>query len=145
MAFTNEYVSEEDIRKYNLKEIWFDNNAIWKMKGKLPPSYRLYWTIDRERDVYLMCVGIAGREEVSIEFVLYHQRDITNFVLFQPVESSKKHGKHYNIIWNMEDISPKLKGNEKDEVIDLLKEALTIYGYHGIREQIPNTIVSFNF
>ncbi len=57
MAFVNEYVSEEDIRKYDLVTLRLQYNPVWKKEGKLPYNYQFTWTIDRERDIFLISVG----------------------------------------------------------------------------------------
>ena len=53
MTFVNEQVPEKDVVKYGLKELNF------KLGMGISDYY--YWTIDRERDIYLRYV-LTGRE-----------------------------------------------------------------------------------
>lgn len=41
MAFVNEFVPEEDIEKYHLKEIMLDANPFRKMRGGFPRIFVL--------------------------------------------------------------------------------------------------------
>jgi hypothetical protein len=60
MPFVNEYVSDDDIEKYRLDELWLRYHPEYK---SVPSIYRHNWTIDRERNTYFMVVGGGGREE----------------------------------------------------------------------------------
>lgn len=58
----------------------------------------------------------------------------------------------YRILWHFDGFDeawpwkcPVPPKEEQPHVIQLLKEALTAYGYAGMRKQLPETIVSFNF
>lgn len=46
MAFVNEYVSDEDVKKYGLEEIN-------RRYSKIDIPGRFSWTVDRERNIYL--------------------------------------------------------------------------------------------
>jgi hypothetical protein len=57
MAFVNERISEQDRKKYGLDEI--DNSP-----GMGVHAPARYWTIDRDRSIYLRYLG-RGREEFA--------------------------------------------------------------------------------
>ncbi len=54
MAFVNEYIPAEDVKKYGIEEI--------NKKIIMDFNSSRQWTIDRERGIYLRCVS-AGRED----------------------------------------------------------------------------------
>ena len=58
MPFVNEYISAEDVKKYQLREI--DKHHV------VGGTNARDWTIDRERGIYLRNVS-NGREEYSFE------------------------------------------------------------------------------
>ena len=58
MAFVNEYISEENIKKYDIEALDKKYN-----KGFNKPD----WTVDHERDMYLRYIN-SGREEFSDEY-----------------------------------------------------------------------------
>lgn len=145
MAFINEYVSEEDIQKYQLREIWLQHHPAYK-KDKNPFStFRFKWAIDRERDTYLMCISGGGYDRDYSEWVLFWRNQPVTIHLKMPGEGSKSFEQPYRIVWALDRIYKQLVGAEQQEFLHALKEALTVYGYDGIRKQIPNTVVSFKF
>ena len=56
MAFINEYISDEDMKKYNLIELM---NYYYKLDGSFhpfdPQTRKLSWTIDKERELAFTC------------------------------------------------------------------------------------------
>ena len=62
MTFVNEYASEEDIKKYNLEELKLRYHVHLRRTGW--PYKKHMWTIDREKQIFLICVD-HGREEHS--------------------------------------------------------------------------------
>jgi len=48
------------------------------------------------------------------------------------------------MIWELLN-TPSIGSVMNQEVLDVLKESLTVHGYDGARRQLPNTIVEFNF
>ena len=146
MAFVNEYVSEEDIKKYNLEEIWLEYNVIYRKTG-VPSHVRLNWTVDHDRCIYLMWIGGAGYDQDFTDWVLYLNEKLINFRLTNPGGGSKNFkDQPYRIVWDLMSIHPELPELVKQETVQVLKEALTAYGYAGARNQAPGiTIVEFKF
>ena len=73
MAFLNEYASEEDAKKYNLKETFY----------KAGTSFGLNvsgWTVDHARGMYLFKVGRGHVNEPSIwTFFIYWHGHLLDF------------------------------------------------------------------
>ncbi|WP_037588120.1 hypothetical protein [Stenoxybacter acetivorans] len=159
MAFVNEIVSEEDIQKYGLDELMSDFNPFslyWRKNIKERPStFRHAWTIDRERNIYFMLVkridetGPSGRPEPTNKsiFILDFQGRRVCITVERAYCSPSFSDNPFQIVWDLLEIDasavPKMP---KTEVIDILKEALLVYGYEGAKYQkVPNTVVKFNF
>lgn len=148
MAFVNEYVSEDDIKKYDLDRVWLDRNPVYKIEGKLPSGFRHKWTVDRESDTYFMVVGGGGYDRGNItNCVLYRGGQLWDIQLAEPGDGSKSFKEQpYRIVWALETIYPRQSEAAYQEVINVLKEALTVYGYAGPRSQAPGTtLVEFKF
>jgi hypothetical protein len=144
MVFVNEYVSDEDIKKYKLNEIWLKYHPEHK---SVPDHYRHEWTVDRERDIYLKWVSV-GREEHSnrLTFVLYWKGEFitVELDLVGIGRTQKLTERPYRKVWELVGIWPSQpKTAKREEVLAALKEALTVRGYDGARRQIPDTIVEF--
>lgn len=155
MAFINEYISEADVTKYGLDEFiksWQGGDFAWR-NGR-PSSFRHSWTIDRDRDAYLLCmgmiseVGLSGRPEPRppTHFVLF-LRGTQYRVLLEPFTNSDNiHHKPFRKVWCLMHFdSPRDSVETRDHVLCLLKEALLIYGHAGVWSQIPDLIVDFKF
>ncbi len=147
MAFVNEYVSDEDIKKYNLDRVWLDRNAVYKIEGKLPSGFRHKWTVDRESDTYFMVVGGGGYDRNVTRCLLYRGGQFWDIELAKPGEGSNDFSEQpYRIVWALETINLRRPETAHREVIQVLKEALTVYGYAGPRSQAPGTtLVEFKF
>jgi len=146
MAFVNEYVSEEDIKKYSLEEDWIRRNPQYRPEGR-PASCRLKWTIDRERNIYFMVVGGGGREENFTDCILNWDGKELAVRLVETAGGSKNLNEvPFKIIWDLEFIRPsQLDVVSHQEIVLVLKEVLTVFGYDGARRQIPNSVVEFKF
>lgn len=146
MAFVNEFVSEGDIKKYGLDALWHRWNPFHH--GKLPPGYRHAWTFDRERNAFFIPMA-SGREEHSNQ---------KNCVLFwRGIEwqvdvdlvagsSGMLDEVPFKRVWELARIQhPRGEQVPRDEIVPVLKDALTAYGYWGAHRQMPNTVVEFKF
>ena len=63
MAFVNEWISEEDMEKYHIREI--------RKKMVADKLDRLCWVRDRERDLYLMQIRGLGQANEYEVWLLY--------------------------------------------------------------------------
>lgn len=142
MAFVNEYVSDENILKYDLAAVRK------KFFCDIPPRFKYVWTFDRERDCYFIPLR-SGREEFANRkrCVLYFNG------VHWDVEISKEPGTSrsfnetpYRVIWGLVGIENHDGGPiSRDELIPVLKDALTAFGADGVFLQVPNTITEFTF
>lgn len=142
MVFVNEYVSDENILKYDLAGVrkkWFCD---------IPPRFQYVWTFDRERDCYFIPLR-SGREEFAnrTHCVLYFKgRHWDVEILKEPRGSQSATESPYRIIWGLVGIkNSQGESVPREEIIPVLKEALTTYGYRGVHDQIDNSHVKFTF
>ena len=149
MAFVNEYVSEEDIKKYNLVKIWLSQHPGFKREGKPPPGYRFSWTIDHEREIWFMRIAWGGYERGNLQtWLLYWKGELVEIELAKPGEGSDGWKEQpYRIVWGVPSHSLNPTSHpDWHEILQVVKEALTVFGYNGVVEQAPGTtVVSFKF
>lgn len=62
MAFVNEYISEEDIKKYEIREIWDKFHPFSKNDMNLLKKHS--WTVDKERDVFLFLLNLEEKKSL---------------------------------------------------------------------------------
>jgi hypothetical protein len=145
VTFVNEYVSDDDVKKYRLTELWLRYHPEY---DSYPSSFRHMWTIDREQDAYFMVMGGGGREEnYSLCDLLANGARSTVRVRLAVGSSPNLLDRPFKRIWELIDIR-NMNGEKyraDDETIKILKDALSVYGYFGAFEQVPNTIVEFRF
>ena len=136
MAFINEIISDADVEAYGLE---------------LQRGMGHWWTRDKERDLYLLG-GIGGNplwdQEVHGRFDLYIAGATIKFALSPGKWSQNWHVKPYVIVWDaLVSIEPDdCGGLQRQQVIDLLKEALIAYGRDGMENRnTPDRIVRYCF
>lgn len=137
MTFVNEYVSDEDAKKYGLDSVWM------KVKGSTPFQYA--WTVDRERNAFLIAYA-SGREEFANhhDFVLCWDGDIHKARLI----SHPDHGGYENVTttWQLVGIdSDPDSVHSREEITILLKEALRGYRLSGVAVPVQHHIAVFDF
>ena len=146
MGFVNEYVSDEDIKKYDLNGIWDKYHPLWK--GDYYLGERPSWTIDRDQNVFLMPLKIGGRGTGNrVKFLLWCDGAfVVISVDLSRDSSSELDAVPFKRVWELVSINPSssIKFSAK-EILRIFKEALVAYGYWGARKQIPNTVVEFRF
>jgi hypothetical protein len=143
MAFVNEFVSGADIEKYELEAL---HKEWW---GEIPPRFRYMWTVDRVMDAhYIRMQAGGGKEELNrIRGVLFFRGVHWDVALrHEPGCSLSFDDKPYRIIYGLVHIKhPEVGAVPREEIIPVLKDALTVYGMRGIYHQVPNTTVTFTF
>jgi hypothetical protein len=156
MAFVNEKVAEDDIRKYGLDELkrkFFPFDRDWE-NGR-PSGFWHAWTIDRERDIYFMPVkmitetgpsGLSEPTNKTIAILNFQGRRVRLMIerTYCPHSYTEI---PFRIAWNLMELDTSTVPEiPRDTVISVLKEALTAYGYEGAKGQRPaNTVVEFSF
>ena len=156
MAFVAEYISKEDIEKYDLLK---PSNEICEKyhQGELDwvSLNSRSWCIDRERGIWLFSVcSIAIGDPRDMEFSgediwLLHYRgkdieiDLRN--IHNKNTSTKITDNPFKIIYELESIRSDIGNIPKQEIVDILKEILNEYG-DGVsivpKENIQVTFVS---
>ncbi|MGB5764975.1 MAG: hypothetical protein WBM58_20745, partial [Sedimenticolaceae bacterium] len=146
VAYVNEYASDEDIEKYKLNEVWDryhphgKDDRFWGRKPEL--------TIDHDRDVFMMVVS-RGKVSGGTQFkFLFSIRGEEFFVYLNLVKGSspKLTDTPFYRVWDF----VKIKRSEgckihESEIVQEVKKVVSAFGYNGVRRQIPETIVKFNF
>ena len=146
MAFVNEYISDEDVEKYGIAqlrdELHFDyaRRCDWE------------WTRDRERDAYLIQRSHLGRDFEPEVWLLYEKGRYCAVMLHRGGGSKSYSEQPYRRLWHFKGFAeawpkrcPVPPNEEQPHIIQLLKEALTVYGEGGMNSYVSDTIVSFNF
>ena len=67
MAFVNEYISDEDVEKYGIRQLRDELHFYHVTREQWD------WTIDRERDVYLVQIHHLGRDLEPEDWLLYEK------------------------------------------------------------------------
>ena len=144
MAFVNEYISEENIEKYQINELM---NS-YQGEGRFPKKYYKHlWTINKEKESWFMWVDMPHepldhtRFTGERIFILNYQGNNIEIVLKKDFEESsiKNIENPYYITWKLDRIIKPidLEYVKNEEIIKVLKEVLSIYGTDGIRTKIP--------
>lgn len=128
MAFINEYITAEDLVKYDIEAFYLKY-----VVGGTRPSQ---WTIDRERSVYLINVA-RGREEYFNEttWILFFENQLIEFGINyldcqesdSGVTTERKKLRHLNL--------PAQMIKRRDDVISVIRQALTAYKDGGVLSQ----------
>lgn len=136
MTFVNEVVSNADIDKYGL--------SFKKGSGR-------YWTRDAERDMYLWG-GKGGNpaigKEIEGHFTLFLEQALVRFILHPGIGTISFSESPFLIVW--ESICsinpPDMHGMRRERVLEILKEALCVYGQDGeLNQYTPVRVVKFGF
>jgi hypothetical protein len=154
MAFVNQFTSEEDIEKYGLDSLLKKFRPFAWREGR-PSVFRHAWTIDRERNIYFLpvksveSVGPSGRPEATTErmWVLGWQGKELQVSLDRAAGTwANLVQSPIRIVWKLTRLDmSEMPQLSREEVIAVLKEALTVYGEAGAHHQVPSTAVEFLF
>ena len=160
MSFVNEYVSDEDAQKYDLDNLWnkYNYTAMIKMPELLDhfDVHQHAWCVDEERGYWLFNCGylinndsISGYAEASDKeaFILHVNGQNIEFILSTyEIGTNDLYSRHYG--WSIVSMSPSCLPNiSREHLLTILKEALNVYKYNGIRdlEENEKTLIEFDF
>jgi len=146
MGFVNEYVSDEDIEKYDLNAIWDEFHPLYK--GELFFGNRPEWTIDREANVFLISMAIGRGDHGNRRTFLLWMNGVRVVAEVDLVQGSSGDldANPFMMVWDLARLNvPGQLDGEKANVLAMFKAALLTFGYWGIRKQRPNTVVEFKF
>ena len=145
MAFINEYISEEDIEKYQINELM---NS-YRSRDKFPDKhYKHHWTIDKEKESWFMWTHDPTdpledhrRGTGETIFRLYFKKKNIDIVLRDVFDesSSKLVDNPFYVTWKLDRINKHqvLKDISDEEIIEVLKEALDVYGVRAMWTSVP--------
>ena len=125
MAFVNEYVSEEDDKKYGLEAIdkrYFIGHALGYTE----------WTRDRERDIYLRFMRHQGEDGMYKQTFTFYWRETLLEVRLDLIDGGGEPGGKGWIKWSLRHLSlPESLAIYREQILADLKDALRTYGGGG--------------
>ncbi|MFN3717189.1 MAG: hypothetical protein ACK4R8_10755, partial [Thiobacillus sp.] len=91
MAFVNEYIPKEDYDKYDLRRVCGEHN-LKSLRGHM---YSRDWTIDRDRDAFL--IQVWSHRDAEFNGWAFYWKGEWMFFEMRPIESQIDREK--NICW----------------------------------------------
>ncbi|PXZ02340.1 hypothetical protein [Gilliamella apicola] len=160
MPFVNEYVSDEDAEKYDLDNLWnkYNYTAMIKMPELLDhfDVHQHDWCVDKERGYWLFNCGylinndsISGYAEASDKeaFILHVNGQNIEFILTSHgLEDNDVYPIHF--YYELVSMAPTCLPNlSRESLLNILKDAINIFKYNGIRalEENAKTLIEFDF
>lgn len=140
MSFINEYISEDDNKKYKIEELWRRYHP-WSRVAE--PRH---WAVDKSSNIYLIEVAV-GMEEVGnrVTFVLWIDGAEILVDLRLSSENDPEFGKVS--VWTLEKIYSQIESKVPDVMIkSALRSALLVYGTRSVYEKNvnpPQVIIKF--
>ena len=153
MAFLNERISDEDIKKYTLMDVWNRyklDEKVSVMGGEKPYDF----AIDRENNQWLIYLARVKHERWEPKRQGYTKENIFLFfcddTMYEVRLINDRHEikeingiDRYEITWSLKSIVPEPK--DIDTFKQLLKQALTVYGEDGLFSQDKEHLIECNF
>ena len=157
MAFVAEYISKEDIKKYDIINRVDQRLAKYHYDPQEPNEIKwLDWVIDRQRDIWFIFVcdphlpdprdGFTGQEI----YILCYKGNVIELDIrriYDETTSKMLVDNPFFIKYKLENINSSLDGISLDELYGVLNETLKEYGSRGIggRKFLPkeHQIVTF--
>jgi hypothetical protein len=138
MAFVNENIPEADLQRIDFASVI---HPLHSCPIEIPSE----WSIDRERDIALISLG-GGSGENSMYpsfFLIYWQGQFTDVHLVARTTGSFTTW-DLEVTWTLRFLR-KLNGVPESLFLEILKEALTCYGYMDVTLRDRVKAVKFNF
>jgi hypothetical protein len=127
MAFVNEYIPEADYEKYDLRRVCGEHNE--PNRGLM---YSRDWTIDRERDAFLIQVW-SHRDSQFSGWAFYWKGE---WIFFHMTVKQAKDNPAENSCWSLYHIQNfRIRDHlehDKDEIISDLRAAYSEYAGGGV-------------
>lgn len=144
MSFINESISKEDREKYGIDNRLLARNP--DLQGKVPEYYQPEWTIDKEREIFIMRIGGVNQAREGgnwQEFLLNIKNEsLYTFKIDRAQGSTQPSDNPFIVIWD-KIIEVNFEGVANRNVISILKEALNAFEANS--RNITNLLVIFNF
>ena len=158
MAFVVEYISKEDLKKYNIlsnmNELLIKHNYTYPIQDN--DTDWIHWVIDRQTDTWLIHVCLASMPDPRDGFtgeeiyILCYKGNVIELDIrriYDETTSKMLADNPFFIKYKLENINSSLDGISLDELYKVLNEALIEYGESGIhgRKFLPkeHEIVTF--
>ena len=136
MAFVNEFVPAEDIKKYGLEEI--DRHYRHE-------TFHSQWTVDRERDIHLRQVDSGREEHANYSGFIFYWKGTLMFVRLTHRGGGERHGEQWTEWTLLSAAIPDGLQEKRAEIIADLKAALTAYKEFGCYSTSSNHTATFTF
>jgi hypothetical protein len=156
MTFVNEFVSVDEIARFNLDALMREFDPLGWKQG-IPPGFRHCWTIDRANNCFLIMVlkvsvvGPSGHDTPTTgRIALLSINGVRHvFSIERTKESSvMATDRPFRVRWKL---AAPFEGHGFDgrtktpETLEILKSALSTFGHNGAWRQVPQTSVGFEF
>ncbi len=136
MAFVNEYISEVDVDKYEIKALF---------KKLYIGFHQPCWTVDHERDIHLIYVS-NGREDHGDEYTFsFYWKGHVLAVVLKVRGGGEWRGaqwRHYDLLRITLPDEIKL---EREHILEDLKEALVAFKSNGFFSNCTTHTATFGF
>jgi hypothetical protein len=145
MAFINEYISEEDMKKYDIKGVWKKYHPSTTDEEAASQTYT--WTIDRDREAFFIPI-MSGREEFSGQktCAFWWKGTLFSVLIVYAGGALDYAASKGSVVWELLNILKPTSSTVPDaEIIPLLKDALTAYRLSGVAFPINDYQVTFKF
>ncbi len=154
MAFINEYISKEDIEKYDIfgirNKFLTGSYQITKEREK---HFNLTWVINRERKIWFCYAGRVIDQDLDFgqgtgEEIWYLNYKGTNLEvrLQRGKESFTIKERPYIKHWIFLSVTPEfLDDVSNKELKNIIKEALDVYGTRGMSSQVDRKNIELTF
>ena len=142
MAFVKEKVSEENVERFKLNELWneYNQGAFIRLPDR---CFEHYWIIDKERGIWLYEATIDKDNFFQTVFIFnYKNKNVEIRVKTSDKGSQRPSDNPYIKIWDFISLNPKSieELNSKD-IKEILKEALVVYVSSRFRDSINKKII----
>ena len=154
MAFINEYISKEDIEKYDIfgirNKFLTGSYQITKEREK---HFNLTWTIDKEREIWFSYAGRVIDQDLDFGqatgeeiWYLNYKGENLEVRLQRGKESFTIKERPYIKHWIFLSITPEsLNDVSNKELKNIIKEALDVYGTRGMSSQVDRKDINLTF
>lgn len=152
--FINEIVSEEDVGKYCLDELKKEHDP-WAWRNGRPEGFWHAWTVDRDNDIYFYPlkvideIGPSGRSEPTNKTtsIICIKGVVIKLIVERVYCSASFADSPFRVVWGVEWVEEFMSPDiSKDDLVAVLKEALSVYGYRGAYGRaVAGIVVGFNF
>ncbi len=139
MSFFFETLTKEAIKQFRVDQMWRSYHG-----GGLRPDASYCIAIDRERSIYFMFVHGPDRDDGSHTAVLNWKGKLITVRLIREDGSKSFDERPFRVGWKLLN-KPTLESTPQQEILQTLKEALTVYSRGKIWARAPDAIVNCYF